>query len=296
MKYTKLVFSGGGMKGIAFIGVLKVLEQYNIINSINTYLGCSAGSIIALLVLIGYTHNDLYRLFTNIDLAKYQDLRMDEFLNKKGIDSGENFMKLITIIVKKKGITAETTFEELFKKTGKSLIVVGSNITRNNCKYFNHIDTPNAKVLQSIRISISYPYFFQPVVYEDELYVDGGLLNHFPIKYFGEDCMDVLGILLHDRKFDEDRINLNHTIEDYTLSLLSAVIDNVISLITSGMEGKYIHIDIKNLNSMNFHEINSEKIKIYLEGIKKTRMFFDDQIYKKNLMHKYFKKWKNFKK
>jgi hypothetical protein len=127
------------------------------------------------------------------------------------------------------------------------------------------------------------------------LYVDGGLLNHFPIKYFGEDCMDVLGILLHDRKFDEDRINLNHTIEDYTLSILSAVIDNVINLITNGMEGKYIHIDIKNLNSMNFHEINIEKIKIYLEGIKRARHFFDNKIYKKYLMRKYFKKWKNFK-
>ena len=294
MHLKKLVFSGGGIKGIAFIGALKVLDKYNLLSCIDTYLGCSAGAIVALLISIGYSPDDLYRLFTQVNISKYQDFEMEKFLETKGIDTGNKLMQLIYTITRRKDVDQETTFQELFKKTGKTLIMVGSNITRNRVKYFSHLETPHAKVLQILRITISYPYVFQPVIWEDEMYVDGGLLNPFPIKYFGSDCNDVLGILLHDRLLIEDRENQNETIEDYTLSILSAVIDNVVDLITEGMEDKFIQIDIKNLHSMNFQKAESEKDRIYQAGIDRTQDYMNkyfQSLQRKYLMKKYFNKW-----
>lgn len=295
MIYKKLVFSGGGIKGIAFIGALKVLNQYNILTHIDTYLGCSAGAIIALLVSLGYKHQELYRLFTKLNFANYQDLKMEQFLEKKGMDTGNKIIRLFSLIAGRKGMSSEATFEEHFKLTNKKLIMVGSNITRNRIKYFSVDETPHAKVMDALRITISYPYIFQPVIWENELYVDGGLLNHFPIKYFGEDCQDVLGIMLHDRILIEDRQNINESLEDYTLSILSAVADNLVELVTQGMEGKYIQIDIKNLHSMNFQKAESEKLNIYQAGIDRTYKFFEEKykdIYQKYLLKKYFRLWR----
>ena len=56
-----ICFSGGGTKGLVFVGAIKALVEKNVIDlsKINKYIGTSAGSIIALLLLIGYTPAEL---------------------------------------------------------------------------------------------------------------------------------------------------------------------------------------------------------------------------------------------
>ena len=288
MLYKKLILSGGGIKGISFIGALHVLQLYNILSHIDTFVGCSAGAIVALLISIGYTPKQLYQLFIKINFNNYHDIQFEQFLNHKGLDSGTKIMKLISIICNRKGLTPTTTFHELWQKTNKTLIIVGSNITTNRVSYFNHLTAPTMPVLTAIRISISYPYIFTPVMWNGGLHVDGGLLDPFPIKYFGVDCLDVIGILIHDKLHREDRNNCNDTIEDYSLSILSAIIDKITEASCEGMHGRFIQIDIKDVHSMNFQQGDKDKYAIYQQGVNKTHAFFK----KYYLMRKYFRIWK----
>jgi len=292
MIYKKLVLSGGGIKGIAFIGALHILDLYGILPHIDTLVGCSAGAIVALLISIGYTPKQLYQLFIKINFANYHDIQFANILTHKGLDSGAKIMRLISIICLRKNLSNTTTFRDLFQKTHKTLVIVGSNITTNRVVYFDHLTAPTMPVLTAIRISISYPYIFEPVLWNGGLYVDGGLLDPFPIKYFkstnNNNNNDVLGILIHDRLDREDRNNCNDTIEDYSLSILSAIIDKITETACEDLYGKFIQIDIKNVHSMNFQKGDEDKFLIYQQGMEKTRAFFRRYY----LMRKYFGYWK----
>jgi len=295
MVYRKLVLSGGGIKGISFVGAIKILNLYGILDTIDTYVGCSAGAIISLFLSIGYQHYELYQLFTKINFFDYQEINVENFLTKKGMDSGNKLMRLFEAITKRKGVSFETTFIDLYQKTSKELIIGGSNITTNRVRYFSYKNTPNVSVLQALRISISYPFIFEPVEFENHIYIDGALLDPFPIKYFGENCQDVIGILIHDRLLIEDRDNCNDSLEDLGLSIVSAVVDKLLELSLKGMEGQFIQIDIKNMNSMDFQKGDLEKQLIYEKGLENTKIFFANKFklcYHQYLMKKYFQLWK----
>ena len=53
MKITKLVFSGGGIKGISYIGIIKYLEDEDLLKNINTIVGTSIGSVLGLSSFLG---------------------------------------------------------------------------------------------------------------------------------------------------------------------------------------------------------------------------------------------------
>ena len=72
-KIKNLVISGGGVSGIGFLGIIKYLDDHNIISNIETYVGTSIGSIICLLLLIGYKHNEIYDFCISFNLEKLID-------------------------------------------------------------------------------------------------------------------------------------------------------------------------------------------------------------------------------
>ena len=58
-KFKNLVFEGGGVKGIAYVGALEVLEREKILKNIQRVAGTSAGAMVAVLVGLGYNTEDL---------------------------------------------------------------------------------------------------------------------------------------------------------------------------------------------------------------------------------------------
>ena len=66
-QFTKLVLSGGGPRGLAIIGALHYAHEKNMLNNINEYYGTSIGSVISLLLLIGYTPVEAFQQFFMID-------------------------------------------------------------------------------------------------------------------------------------------------------------------------------------------------------------------------------------
>ena len=56
-----LVLSGGGIKGLIYIGIFKYFEEINIMKNIDTFVGASAGALFSVLYSIGYTSKQLYQ-------------------------------------------------------------------------------------------------------------------------------------------------------------------------------------------------------------------------------------------
>ena len=70
--FRNLVFEGGGVKGLAYIGALEVLESKGIIQDIKRFGGTSAGAINAALLALGYTRDQQKKILWDMDFRKFK--------------------------------------------------------------------------------------------------------------------------------------------------------------------------------------------------------------------------------
>ncbi|HIB77919.1 MAG TPA: hypothetical protein EYO58_09975, partial [Flavobacteriales bacterium] len=182
----EIVLSGGGTNAIAIVGSLQALYEKNVFNSIERWIGSSAGAIIALFMVIGYTPQSLYHLLLNIDYSNLNDANCDSvlsFFDTMGMIDGNRIMQIIRLALTKKGFTEDTTFCELFSQTKKELVIAGYNLTKGITESFSSSKTPYMKVLIACRISISIPLLFTPVMYNGDMFIDGCIIEHAPIQF-----------------------------------------------------------------------------------------------------------------
>jgi predicted acylesterase/phospholipase RssA len=194
--YNKLVLSGGGAKGIAYCGVFKYLDEHAMIDYIKQICGVSIGSIFGLLLILGYTADDISEEILNKRFSELKNIKLSHLFTKYGIDSGKQISQWLETLMIVKGYSKDTTFKELYRKTGIHFQVCASNINRCTMTIFDYITTPNVKVTKAIRMSIGIPLLFTAQRFNGDIHVDGGIINNYPIQMFN-DCLDtVLGVRL----------------------------------------------------------------------------------------------------
>ncbi|MDF2891491.1 MAG: Patatin [Clostridia bacterium] len=194
MKYhfRNLIFEGGGVKGIAYVGALSVLEERGILQDIKRVGGTSAGAIVALLLALDYSMQEIKDVLWSMDFNKFLDsswgvIRNTERLLKEfGWYKGDYFGNWISELVMKKTGRRGTTFRELaLLELGRQLYLVGTNLTTGYAEIFSHMHSPDMTLVEGVRISMSIPLFFTAVRNKaNEVCVDGGALENYPIKLF----------------------------------------------------------------------------------------------------------------
>ncbi len=117
--YTNLVFEGGGIRGIAYVGALEVLDETKILPGIERVAGTSAGAIAALTVSLGYKPTEIEKIIYDTKIQKFNDGKfffiggINRMNQKYGWYRGEAFSKWLGEIIKAKTGNAEITFREL---------------------------------------------------------------------------------------------------------------------------------------------------------------------------------------
>uniref|UniRef100_A0A6C0IWJ6 PNPLA domain-containing protein n=1 Tax=viral metagenome TaxID=1070528 RepID=A0A6C0IWJ6_9ZZZZ len=221
MKIKNLVLSGGGVKGICYLGIIKYLEEKNIIKDIKNIVTSSVGAIFGLFIALGYTYLEQKTLLDEIKITKLFNLyniNINHFTNKFGLDNGKKIDKFINLLISKKFGKSDITFLDLYKKSSINLIITGSCLNKQELVYFNYKDTPNMPLQIALRITYSLPFVFDKVTYEENIYVDGGLLNNFPIDYFKKNIKETIGITLTGKKI----LNDLHNLDNYIMALIYA--------------------------------------------------------------------------
>jgi len=191
--FRNLVFEGGGVKGIGHVGALKYLEEVKILQNIKRFGGTSAGAIIALALGLGYNAKELesvvrdtkYRAFKDDNWGFIRDnIRL--FFDGYGKYKGDFFTHWIEELIESKKFNKNITFKELFEQTGKEIYFQGTNISTHRIQTFSHKDptTATMPISKAVRISMSIPYFFKAVEWNGDYYVDGGILDNYPIDLF----------------------------------------------------------------------------------------------------------------
>jgi len=215
-----LAFSGGSIRGIAYIGVLRYLEEHDMIDAIVNFSGTSIGACMAFCVVMGYTSAELVDIFTCIDIDKFRDISCDNvlaFFDTYGFDSGNKIIKMLEVMLKNKNYSLDITFSALSEATGKKLTIVGTCLNNMCAEYFSEVTTPDMEVLTAIRITFSIPVMYQPVKYNDKYYVDGAVTDNYPIDLFEDDNTKTIGFVLISKSIYTCEID---NIENYLLSVV----------------------------------------------------------------------------
>jgi|TARA_B110000858_G_scaffold26362_1_gene27447 predicted acylesterase/phospholipase RssA len=181
--YKTLILSGGGMKAVSIIGTLKYFEEENILKDFKTFIGTSAGAIIAYLIIIGYTSSELTEVISKIDPSCLIKNNIENFFTNYGAFNVCDLVELIESMAKQKNTTLKITFKEHFKKFHKNLKIIGTNLTKTKSECFSYKITPNMNIYKAIEITMAVPYIFYPINYNDNLYCDGGISCNVPFKY-----------------------------------------------------------------------------------------------------------------
>jgi NTE family protein len=198
--YTKLVFEGGGVKGLAYVGALQAVEDAGLRPQVTAAAGASAGAISAALIALGYSAADLRSALMGIDLTTFEDGRLTgplRVLRKFGFFKGDAFLQWMQQRVHDKLGDKDATFATLRARTGFDLRVVACDLSRRTAVEFSAAKSASVPVALAVRMSMSIPLFFAAVPYRGELYVDGGTMWNYPISIFDVDDEDKATLGFH---------------------------------------------------------------------------------------------------
>ena len=266
--YKNLVLSGGSIKAVAFIGCIQYLEEHDMLSSIMTYVGSSAGAIFCFLVVMGYTSAEIAVLIKEA-LKDYQDYNVDidrilDVYENAGIDNGEFFTQMIAKWISHKYKASDITFMDIAKLTGKNLVICSSDIANREEFYFSLDTTPNTSVIFALRASIALPLIFEPVKMSDDrgmdrIFVDAGLFNNFPIDYVRKSLpRDTLGVEMTYVPSTPSKLNLM----SYVNLIINAVFDKLNKKIVGETESMDIVLVSDKFNDSYCFDMSTLKFSI----------------------------------
>lgn len=187
-----IVFAGGGIRGLAFVGALQELRDKCGIDfgartpKLDTVSGVSIGTLFALMVCLGYTIVELTEVASNLrqsDLINSDPLRI--LSGEYSIDDSSKLKEQIIKLLTRKGFSSETTLKELFEKTGMLFHCVVTDLTSASVVHIDAKSHPNLLILTAIVASMTLPLIYPPVEAPNgHLWVDGALMENFPMMRF----------------------------------------------------------------------------------------------------------------
>src|SRR5829696_3095015 len=205
--FADLVFEGGGVKGIGLAGAYSALCERGV--GPKRVAGTSAGAITAALVAAGYSAEELDEILLEVPFARFKDTAWEDripivghplsVLLQRGIYEGGFFREWMRGLLEAKGVRtfgqlADPEATEL--KDRYRLKVIVSDVTHRRLLVLPDnaaslgIEPDDLEVAYAVRMSMSIPIFFEPVMHRnprtglDHLIVDGGMLSNFPVWLF----------------------------------------------------------------------------------------------------------------
>jgi predicted acylesterase/phospholipase RssA len=183
MKSYTLVISGGSVKGFGMLGAIQYIHERIGTQNIHSYFGTSIGAIISYMLCIGQTPLEIiHSVISTKILDKVQtDISLEQLLTHQGMINFDHFQEELELITLSKHGDL-FTMKSLYETLGKELCCVTFNYTMNKTEILHHTTTPDLPCLIALQMSASIPFVFNRMTYRDCIYIDGGIVDNFPIR------------------------------------------------------------------------------------------------------------------
>lgn len=182
-----MALSGGGIKGLCHVGVIKALEEHGIYPDIIS--GVSAGAVVGAFYGDGFTPDEIAALFEDISFRKMTNIQIPEggFFR---IDAFEKFLK-------------KTLRTKNIEDLKIPLRIVATNLDKGCSVTFE-----KGNLVEALVASSSIPILFSPKKINGVHYVDGGVLKNFPVSVIRDDCEKIIGINASPLVADDYKLNV----------------------------------------------------------------------------------------
>lgn len=168
-----LGLSGGGVRGISHLGVLKALNEAGIFP--NQVSGSSAGAIVGAMYCQGYSPDEVLKIIIETNYFKL----LRPAISWKGLFNLDSLAQLLKTYLPHNDFSALKT----------TLIVAATDIGKGEVVYFDC-----GKLIDPILASSCIPGMFEPILYDSRYLVDGGVLNNLPVEPLQGKCDLIIGV------------------------------------------------------------------------------------------------------
>ncbi|WP_035945491.1 patatin-like phospholipase family protein [Fusobacterium perfoetens] len=188
-----LVLSGGGAKGAGHVGVLKVLEKYNV--PIDMIIGTSAGSIVGAMYSIGYSPKEIEdflltqefeKLFSNSPDRSLKNItqKINEIKGTLSVSIDNNndiHFPLGVINGEHIYLNFKKTFERVEKINNFDEFPIKFRAVSTDINTGKAIALKEGDLAKAVLMSMAIPSIITPIKHQDSFFVDGGVANNFPV-------------------------------------------------------------------------------------------------------------------
>jgi len=282
------IFAGGGVRGSAYIGALKALDELQI-NFIG-YAGTSVGAIVASLVSVGYSYSELQELMFTMNYQQFKDLYLP-FKKDFGFFKGDGVYNWLKNNIENKFFQNNPDVfpknSVTFRDIKKDLIIIATDISNGTFKEYSRVKTPDVEVAHAVRASCSIPGFFKPVWECETCLIDGDVINNFPIwKNSSEVIKNTNAKVLEFRLEGTEKPKEITGFLDYFSAILEATY-NISTDILEEFNGKnhqfeIIRIDAGKTKIIDFGISNDEKEELVKSGYNSVVKYFNYNLTEKN--------------
>ncbi|MBU1344049.1 MAG: patatin-like phospholipase family protein [Proteobacteria bacterium] len=293
------VFEGGGVRGSAFAGAITEARNAGI-NFVGS-VGTSSGSIAAVLLAAGLSNDDIEKVLSS-NFEEFQQPPEKKFGNTSKVSKifqkcipgtiGEKIRQINNIgRYSSKGI--ETWLNDILKKhlnIDKGLVlfkdlpnpvsVIATDLVQGTYKIWDTYSTPTSPVSFAVRASCSIPFYFEPVIGEGTMFVDGGLIANLPIFLAKSLAFRTEFPLLCFRMIrnNQDTRNPFENYMDFGIAIIDAMLDGTSEIQLSLTDKRQI-IDIEtgSIRATNFSLTDEDKEFLKNNGKKAVKQFLHDE-------------------
>jgi len=173
MKKIGLTLSGGGARGLGHLGVIKALEEFGIEPHIIS--GTSAGALIGAFYAAGFRSDAIIKISKKTDFFSIKHI----LFGKAGVLNMKAFETLIE----------EHIPGNNFESLKKPLYVAATDIVNGKTVYFS-----TGILSKAVMASACIPMVYEPIKHNDTYFLDGGLMDNFPVGIIRDKCDFLIGV------------------------------------------------------------------------------------------------------
>lgn len=279
LKYTCL-FGGGAIRGLAYVGAIRALEELNI--EFDIIGGSSVGAIFATLLACGYKSYELENLFMKVNFELFKDIHLG-FGKGIALSKGGIFVDWLNELISQKN-DGDRKKNIAFEDLKKDLVIITTNLSSFKTQEFSKVVTPRFEIANAIRVSSSMPGLMPPYKYNGEDLVDGDLQKASPMWKLSETLNNsesrILEFRLEGECSPDDKNPLSFINTIYSC-VTDVATDFVIDIY--GQNDKYDCVRL-NTGGIFFADFNLDKDsrrKLINSGYEQTMKYFKEYLPKK---------------
>ncbi|RYD58642.1 MAG: patatin [Sphingobacteriales bacterium] len=307
-QYHNLVFEGGGIRGIAYAGAVKALEEQHVLGDVKVACGTSVGAITAGLLAVGYTADEMALIMEELEIQQFNDGQwffiggVKRMTKNYGWYKGEKLERWMGKLIEAKTGNVNLTLKQLHQLAEtntkyRDLYTLAANLSLQRREVLSYLSYPDMPVKTAIRISISIPLYFGAVfvdsagnTYKQQdkagsymVMVDGGLVANYPLTLFDSGSINAqtLGFKLER----PEQIAYAHTAKGlapyhinntkaYIAALYNIAIEQLNPL-TAGERARTIYISTGNISPRVRRIAAADKKLLYENGKSAARDFIE---------------------